>query len=247
MTATDTNIATIHEELCLETDTKEKSEDHWNGCTFCLDITAEAKRPGKLPGEHCTTNEDYQFLYTQFPHWRRLLSHDYMRNTDLHDPISPAAPANPAQLVLLHLDDHAWASVQHYFEASRVKHLPDLYRRFTLDSNDPLGYSPAAQGVEFNKTQETRQVPGEALRRALLAKFVQNEDLGKALVATGGAKLVSQCADGVRTEETLMWVRTVLRREEENVSQAYDPHTAKDKQQEVRGQRCITSVFMGLC
>ncbi|KAL0089999.1 hypothetical protein J3Q64DRAFT_1393529 [Phycomyces blakesleeanus] len=179
----------------------------------------------------------YGYLRTNFPHWRRILSHDYMRNTDLHDPISPNLSANPAQLVLIHLDDHAWASVQHYLQASRVQHIPDLYHRFTLDSNDPLGRATAAEVVEFIKSQHSLEpIPAEALRRALLAKFVQNEDLARALVATGGAKLVSRSHDNaIVVEDALMWVRTVLRREHENTLKVLTSQKiGESKQEEVK-------------
>ncbi|KAG0173702.1 hypothetical protein DFQ30_007153 [Apophysomyces sp. BC1015] len=208
---------------------QEFEQDYRHDTTFLLDISAEASQPGLLKGEYCPSsdvmNNSYSYLRTNFPHWRRMLSHDYMRNTDTSDNGSPITEVNPAQLVLLHIDDHAWASVDHYIQASKFALLPEVYAKFTLDSGNPLGRSPAADARRFGRKAELgddqikawqAQRP-QTLKRALLAKFAQNEDLGRALVATGWAKLVTRGRTGtIKTQHALMWVRKVLRGEQEN-------------------------------
>ncbi|KAF7730721.1 Transcriptional regulatory protein sin3 [Apophysomyces ossiformis] len=210
-------------------------EDYRHDTTFLLDITAEPSQPGLIKGEQCPTDDmagnSYAYLRANFPHWRRMLAHDYMRNTDAdHENrrigITTAPEIiNPAQLVLLHIDDHAWASVDHYMQASKFVHRPDIYIKFTLDSNDPLASSPARQARRFGRTivLEEEHIKAwemrkpQALKRALLAKFAQNADLGRALVATGWAKLVTRGRTGtIKPQYALMWVRTVLRGEQVN-------------------------------
>lgn len=206
---------------------------------FIVDLHSDCKQPGTLTGESCPlsdlVNNSYDYLCSQYPHWRRLLSDDYMRNTTLggNDDTNSAASTAPAhkklktshnntppqQLVLLHIDDHAWASVVHYLTACKFINQPDIYNSLTLDSGDPLSQSSAqqvrqhaAQKFALSKEEEKdwyengRKV--EAWRRALLAKFAQNQDLQRALILTGWAKLVDKHE---RIQHLLMWVRTVLR------------------------------------
>src|SRR2546423_1590026 len=78
------------------------------------------------------------------------------------EPDSPLADMNPAQLVLLHIDDHAWASVEHYMQASKFSHRQDIYMKFPLDSGDPLGRSPAANARRVGRKTAPGQDHGKA-------------------------------------------------------------------------------------
>ncbi|KAI8389336.1 hypothetical protein BD560DRAFT_76804 [Blakeslea trispora] len=142
-----------------------------------------------------------------------MLADDYMRNTKL----DKDTPKTTAQLVLLHIDDHAWASVIHYLTGTKFLHQPDTYTKFCLDSGDPISQWTAvqvrllSQKLPITKEHERDwydQRKVDAWRRALLAKFAQNEDLQRALILTGWAKLVDK--NGM-PQHLLMWVRTVLR------------------------------------
>ncbi len=177
---------------------------------FVLDIEAETKQPGTLTGEQCPVsdivNNSYDYLSTQYPHWRRLLSDEYMRNTKLNDvPLNKKLKGEPktsAQLVLLHIDDHAWASIVHYLTACKFSTQPDIYNSFCLDSGNPTSQWTAAQikhhatmKLHLSKEAEKDWYDNkkiETWRRALLAKFAQNEDLKRALILTGWAKLVDK-------------------------------------------------------
>jgi predicted NAD-dependent protein-ADP-ribosyltransferase YbiA (DUF1768 family) len=196
------------------------AQDFREDTVFILDIEADNKQPGTLTGEQCPMSDiisnSYEYLCTQYPHWRRILSDEYMRNTKLDNDTNTITKGT-AQLVLLHIDDHAWASVIHYLTASKFLQTPDIYNKFCLDSGDPTGQLPAShvkqlcQKLHITKEaekdwQENRKL--DAWRRALLAKFAQNEDLQRALILTGWAKLVDKYA---RPQYLLMWVRAVLR------------------------------------
>jgi predicted NAD-dependent protein-ADP-ribosyltransferase YbiA (DUF1768 family) len=201
------------------------NEDYRHDTQFIISLSVDDKPPGTLTGEECPASDlasnSYEYLATQYPHWRRMLSDEYMRNTHLGD-ISKEI-VNPAQLVLLHIDDHAWASIDHYMVASKFIHSPDVYKQFCLDSGDSKSRLTAAEvkklGLtlpitdEANLDWENRK--SDTLRRGLLAKFAQNQDLQRALVLTGWAKLVSQTGNVL---ELLMWVRAVLRGEQQQES-----------------------------
>jgi predicted NAD-dependent protein-ADP-ribosyltransferase YbiA (DUF1768 family) len=199
-------------------------QDFRQDTKFILDIDAESEQPGTLTGEECPlsdlVNNSYDYLSTQYPHWRRLLSDEYMRNTKLNDTTKKQKMAKPtAQLVMLHIDEHAWASIIHYLTACKFITQPDIYNSLYLDSGNPTSQLPAAEIKLLDRSKahlltkeqekdwyENRRV--EAWRRALLAKFAQNDDLQRALILTGWAKLVD--TNG-RVQNLLMWVRTVLR------------------------------------
>ncbi|KAI9472318.1 MAG: hypothetical protein EXX96DRAFT_622501 [Benjaminiella poitrasii] len=246
------------------------AHDFREDTVFVLDIEADKNQPGTLRGERCPlidiTNNSYDYLYSQYPHWRRLLSDDYMRNTKLepdnddetittHDTTSPSS-TTITSLVLLHLDDHAWASIVHYLAASKlVQQKPEIYVQLCLDSADPLSQQSTAtikslsQTIELSEEArkdwvENRKVA--AWRRALLAKFAQNEDLQRALILTGWAKLVDKRG---LPQYLLMWVRTVLRGEYQQQIQQQQQTMIKDmavKIKEDKSAEDILKVFEGL-
>jgi len=152
--------------------------------------------PGKGNGEvinpkHLTDFKELKSVKD----WRRMLDDDW------------SAPFK--------LDGHMWETVEHYYQAAKFKEKNrDFYLQFTVDSGSPFAKDPVlahAAGSKLgkikNKSDKTYTVfrdnkkiaidPDfygprrlEERRKALYAKFSQNEDLKNVLLNTNRAKLM---------------------------------------------------------
>jgi predicted NAD-dependent protein-ADP-ribosyltransferase YbiA (DUF1768 family) len=181
--------------------------------------------PGKGAGETIPNEKiiDYKELAI-IPDWRKKLSNFWIDRNAKTKEIHPFV-----------LDNHKWASVEHYYQGAKFKkNNPEFYLSFSLDSGTELAKSPEmakAAGGKTGKYKGTLIRPAQVsvdsdffgtrhkkeMYDAQYAKFTQSyeNNLKKLLLATGSAKLTHfSRGHPPITFEDLMIIRDKIRRED---------------------------------
>jgi len=168
-------------------DTNDDLYDKDTVFTFHSKSLASAK-PGMGTGEKIPADRRSEFTaLSKINNWRRMLDDSWL-----------GAP--------FRIDNHMWASVEHYVQGSRFKKgFPDFYLQFSLDNPSELSQDPevAKAAADLKKSKNKSLRPAnvkedvdyslgrdiEERETALRAKFTQNDELKHVLYSTRDALL----------------------------------------------------------
>jgi predicted NAD-dependent protein-ADP-ribosyltransferase YbiA (DUF1768 family) len=153
---------------------------------------AKDELPGRFSGEKLSKNKFHDYVeLSKIKNWRKKLDNNW---------IQPFI-----------LDGKTWASVEHYYQASKFKNYPELYNKFSIDENSELSKNPykAKQFADkYKKLIDVNFNPTIELYTAQDAKFLQHDDLSYLLICTNKANLFQQRRGNIPLQSTnLMIIR----------------------------------------
>ena len=192
------NYNTEPQEIILEDYSKSKLKGLYDENTVFLFYSKSNSKPlpGKGAGEKIDNSDvsNYKKLAT-IKDWRKKLSNFWVEKTDEN------------KIVPIIIDNHKWASVEHYYQASKFKkNNQEFYLSFSLDSGTELSkdsvLAKAAGGKsgkfkkEILRPKEVEMDPDffrerhkQEMSTAQAAKFTQIDSLKELLINTNNAKL----------------------------------------------------------
>lgn len=147
--------------------------------TLCFYSDSPNSLPGAARHERVSLLSRYSELQ-QIINWRRKLSN------------FAVAP--------FQLDGKTWRTVEHYFQAQKLSLIDPVFAEiFTVESGNILGTE--GTGLDARRMRKAKILPKEILEiwdsqkdevmdRAWRAKFSQNEEMKRVLLATGEAELL---------------------------------------------------------
>lgn len=197
-------------ELDVENIAETSMEHLWNEDTvFQFYYKSNSKPlPGKGTGEKIGSEGiKYYSNLSAIPDWRKKLSNMWKSE--------------------FNLDGHRWASVEHYYQASKFKlENPQFYLSFSLESSNELSKDPLMANAvgetgkyegnivrpkHIKQDRDFQQRENSEMKSALQAKFNQNADLKNLLIQTKKAKLIHfRRGQPPETATTLMEIRAEL-------------------------------------
>lgn len=183
----ETSIQTSISESSLQSVSSKEAKPTYNkGVIFQFYEKSADKKPGHGSGETITPVESSKYItLSKIKDWRRKLSNGYMSEFTI--------------------DGKRWGSIEHYYQAHKFIDHKDIFNLFSLDSNSDVSKSydlakiagsnkPVKDGKELRTKKVKPIVIDDATGRgimmqALRAKFTQNEELKRILLATNDAGL----------------------------------------------------------
>jgi ribA/ribD-fused uncharacterized protein len=88
----------------------------------------------------------------------------------------------------IQLDGKTWPTSEHYFQAQKFE--DEAYREKIRKTESPMIAARLGRSRKEPLRRDWESVKVDIMRRAVLAKFTQHDELTKLLLSTGDAKLV---------------------------------------------------------
>ena len=152
--------------------------------------------PGKGPGETISLNKikEYGKLQTIL-NWRKQLSNLYEKEFEL--------------------DEKKWLTIEHFVNANKFKNNKDIYDNLSLNSKSEISsdiYKMQEEVKGLTKDINYDKKRDDILKRAIKAKFSQNEELENMLKETNRAKLVNYIVkrEPITSFELMRYRKTLL-------------------------------------